>query len=187
MTPAIKLLTIVWNSGMKDSWERINHSMRSALRLAIGSGLRFEAKDFTYMASNFRWHYWVGESTEWIYTNAILDGNEWAVGAYERWKGRVPFRANNVESGYHGGFIHRSSVARQRERLAVSLSFPYEDTRAWVTAFHDEGDGLIRAAVYRKQHAEGKPIKLLKLSHIQIAQMFPAPKKTKPKKGGESE
>ena len=179
MTPAIKLLTTVWNHGMKDSWSRINYSMACALRLAIGSGLRFKPSDFDLMAKDFRWSFWVGESSEWIYTEAVINQNESAIKAYEEWKSRTRFMANNVESdGLNSGYIHRSRVTRQRELLAVGLSFPFEERRAWVTAF-DDARGIVRAAIYKSDYRSGKPAKLLRFTHEEIAALFPAPKKPK--------
>jgi hypothetical protein len=178
MTPALKLLTLVWKNCKKDTWERINHSMRNALNLAIGSGLRFKATDFNVMASEFRWNFWVSESAEWIYTEAIINGNSSCVQAWEEHTGRTPFFANQVECHYvSGGYLHASTIIRQREKLAVNLAFKYQDTLAWVTGFDDK-NGIMRAAVYQNRHRDGKPKKLLRLSHDQLKSLCPAKKKS---------
>ena len=52
---ALKLLSLVWDHCDNNSWERLNHSMRNALELAVGSGLSFNASDFTVMSDRFRW------------------------------------------------------------------------------------------------------------------------------------
>lgn len=46
----IRLLDITWgstNDSTAHSWERLNHAMHSALKLAIGAGFKFEPDDFT--------------------------------------------------------------------------------------------------------------------------------------------
>lgn len=181
-TPARQLLELVWASTKQDSWERINHSMRNALSLAIGSGMTFAASDFRNMAE-FRWHYWVGSSDEWIYSMAIVVGNTSCVEAYEQWKGRQPFRANNVHDPRWqsaGGYIHAHSVYRQRERLAVGFGVKIDERQWWVTTFND-AKGTIRLATYAEHWQEGKPAKLKTLTHDECAALFPAPKKQKAK------
>ena len=79
---AIQLLDLVWSSANKateHSWERLNHGMRAALSLAIGAGLKFEEGDVAHVLSNYRSGYWIGESSEWIYSDAITVGNELAL------------------------------------------------------------------------------------------------------------
>lgn len=176
MSAAKSLLQLVWTKGQKDSWGRINHSMRNALSLAIGSGCSFVAKDFDYFSTNFRWHYWVTESTEWIYTEAIGYGNTSCVEAYEQWIGRKPFRANSVNLGWlHEGYIHVNSSARQRERLGVGFSFPYDNGKWYVTAFND-AKGTIRVARYKDHNQSGKPTKLKEFTHEEISELFPSKK-----------
>lgn len=177
-SPMIQLLTVIWENGKKDSWGRINYSMRRALEISVGSGTPCQPEDFDFMRNHFNWSYWVGESTEWIYTSAIININESVIEAYEKWMKRKPFRANEVRSGYHGEcWLPSNTMNRNRERLAEGLSFPFERTRAWVTSFNDK-DGVIRAAVYKSIHQEGNPVKLLKLSHENICEMFPSNKKS---------
>lgn len=179
MTPALKLLSTVWEDGNKDSWERINHSMHKALALAIGSGLAFKPSDFDHMAKQFRWGYWVGSSKEWIYTSAVLNLNTSCIHAFEEWTGRRPFRANNVTAPrYHDGFLHTNSIRRQRERLAVGMGFPHAGRQWWVTGFNDK-QGTIRLASYAKHWKEGTPRKLLQISNDELKVICPAPKKKK--------
>lgn len=182
MSTALTLLSHVWGNGKKDTWERINHSMRNALSLAIGSGLSFEAADFAQMGKSFRWGHWVTESTEWIYHEAIINGNDSCVKAYEEWKGRTAFHANDVGSDYcHSPYLHRSHVSRKRERLAVGLHFPANGRKWYVTGFDDDSGHVRLASYHGGNHRAGKPEKLLKLSHAELKEICPAPKKAKVK------
>jgi hypothetical protein len=181
MTTAFKLLSLVWSNGKKDSWERINHAMRQALSLAIGSGLTFKAGDFEQMAAKFRWGYWVTDSTEWIYREAIINGNEACVKAYEEWRGRTAFHANNIGTNYcNSPFIHANSIERKRERAAVGMRFPMNERTWYVTGFNDEA-GTIRLASYASGRQEGKPEKLLQLTNDEFRAFHPSPKKAKKK------
>lgn len=49
-----------------------------------------------------------------------------------------------------------------------------------MTGFDDE-KGIIRLASYEKHWPQGKPKKLLKLTHEELAKICPAPKKEKTK------
>lgn len=179
MSAAKQLLTLVWSRGKKDSWERINHSMRNALKLAIGSGLSFDAPDFDHFATVFRWSYWVSD-VEWIYADAVIYGNQSCIEAFEQWRGRVPFRANDVDCPQwtNAGYIHANSIHRQRERMATNFRFRVGDDYWHVTGF-DDAKGLIRVAKYSEPWPKGKPIKLRKLTHDDFTAMCPAQKKVK--------
>lgn len=175
---ALKLLTVIWESGKKDSWQRINSSMRQALSLAIKSGLNFNPKDFSHFANHFRWEHWVTESHEWIYADAIINLNDSCTEAYEKHFGRQPFRANGVSFGYVDCFLHANSISRQRERLSVGASFPLDGYKWHVTSF-DDSHGLIRAVRYQGNHKDGKPKKLRSFTHDEITELFPSPEKFK--------
>lgn len=186
MSAALTLLRHVWNRGKKDSWGRINHSMRNALSLAIGSGLSFKATDFSVFAQNFRWGYWVTDNAEWIYHMAIINGNESCIKAWEEHKGREPFRGNDVnlyrwegaETVGWGNYIHSNQPQRQRERLAEGFGLPLEGRQWWVTGFDDEA-GKIRLVSYEGHWPDGKPKKRRTLTHEELATLCPAPKKKK--------
>lgn len=172
---ALQLLTIVWESGKKDTRERINHAMREALSLSIGSGLTFKASDFAHFSDKFRWGYWVTESPEWIYREAIINGNESCWKAFEDFCGREPFFANGVCCDYASSpYLHASSVERKRERLAVGLYFQADGRRWYVTGFDDQS-GTVRVAAYPGTHNRGKPNKLRKLTHDDLKAICPAP------------
>lgn len=177
MTTAIQLLTLVWKNGMTDSWGRINSYMHHALKLAIGSGLEFEKGDFPTLYTAFRARYWIGSEPEWVYSQAVFDGNKSCIKAWEEHTARTPFYGNDVSTGYMQGFIHRSSSNRARERLAVGFTFPSEGKTWKVTAF--VGD-CIRIATYDGESRT--PKKLRKLSHAEMLELCPAPKKVKAKK-----
>lgn len=185
---ALSLLKHVWDKGMRDSWGRINHSMYTALSLAIGAGLKFDASDFDYIYKapsygdgGFNGGYWVGAEDEWIYSMAIENGNSSAWTAWEERKNRKPFFANDVEGRrWSSGYLHTNQMQSKRCRLAVGFSFPLDNRRWFVTGFDDKA-GILRAALYERNVQEGKPKKLRKFSHEEIASLFPAPKKDKAK------
>ena len=186
-SPALQLLSVVWNDGMKDSWGRINHAMHSALELAIGSGVHFNLGDFAEISRRFDWGYWVNDNPEWIYTDAILNLNESAIAAWETYKGREAFRGNNVSTfGHRRSFLHVTSPSRKRERLGVGMYFEdAERNKWWVNGFDDKA-GIIRVASYYSDSnkggwQQGKPTKLKKLTHDDLREICPAPKKPKKK------
>lgn len=174
---AIQLLTTVWSFGKKDSWGRINNSMRNALELAIGSGLTFDDPDFDYMAGKFNAYSWWNSSTEWIYSRAIVYGNESCVTAYEAWVGRQPFRANKVSAdGWlcRDGYVHLNSINRERSRVGVGMHFEWVGLKFTVTSFNDPKN-IIRAVAERK--TGGKLLE--KWTVDEFAEAFPAKKKAK--------
>ena len=122
-SPVDRLLTIVWENTLKatgHSWERLNHAMHAALKLAIGAGFEFETDDMKQVMANYRTGYWIGDP-EWCYSMAIGQGNLSAAKSYEAWKAREPFIADDVDIGRHWnneGFAHSVS-GRVKERLAA--------------------------------------------------------------------
>lgn len=176
ISPALALLTLVWEKGSKQSWQTINLSMRNALRLAICSGMAFVASDFRHCKDEFRWGYWVTSNPEWIYLDAVVNNNMSCVKAWEAFCGRIPFIANGVQSSSRESYLHTGSITRTRERLAVGLSFPIGKATWYVTGFDDDV-GTLRAARYANRHAQGKPKQLKRFTHQEIKDLFPAPKK----------
>lgn len=146
----IKLLDLVWgsaNSAVGHSYERLNHAMRSALDLAIGAGFEFKEGDIKHVCDNYRSGYWLGESNEWIYTNAITVGNMSAIKSFEAAVGRQGFLADDVDIGVrHNTFVHMIGD-RVRERLCVGASFTYRGLRLTVTSFAD-GSSYVNACSY---------------------------------------
>ena len=177
MTTGLKLLTAVWKNGMRDSWGRINHSMRSALCLVIGSGLDLSASDLDVIWNRFRAEYWIGSEPEWVYTMAVVVGNVVVQEAWEKHNKFAPFRANKVSDPRYGsgeGYIHANSIKRQREKLAVGFGVVIDDRQWWVTRIETE---CVRMASYKKDYPEGKPVKLRKFSREELQEIFPASEK----------
>lgn len=170
----MSMLYLTWERGMQDSWGRINASMRTALRLAIGAGLHFRASDFEEMYSKFRAHYWIGAEPEWIYSQAVCDLNRSAFEAWEEYSNRPPFFANHLKAKCYGGFIHANTIHRDRERLAHGFGFPMGGRTWFVTGFNGT---RVRVALYENNHQTGKPKRLKAMSREELSIACPAPKK----------
>jgi hypothetical protein len=152
---AIRLLDLVWQNTTKDtSYERLNHSMRDALTLAIGCGMPMAAGDIKHVFSNYRSGYWISDSDEWIYTLAIQVGNMPAIKSYEAAKDRKPFLADDVSFSADSGYIHSSYVNRQRERLCVGCSFSWKGLTLKVNSFAKD-QSAVNACSYRRVKEEG--------------------------------
>lgn len=175
---AMTLLDLTWERGLKDSWGRINNSMRSALRLAIGAGLDFRATDFSEMYSKFRAGFWIGADPEWIYRVAVCDLNRSAFEAWEEHEGRKPFFANDVRAESYGGFLHVNSIRRDRERLAQGFGFKMDGKVWFCTGFAPD---KIRVVLYKQHFRDGKPVKLKAMTHAELLEACPAPKKKRSK------
>jgi hypothetical protein len=163
-SPAYQLMAHVWESTNEEighSYERLNHAMHSALTLAIGAGMKFFPGDFSAINEDFRGGYWLGATSEWAYTLAVAVGNKSAIDAYEGYKNRGPFIADNVEPGSnysHEGFLHLSGT-RQRARLALGFKFPWRGETVNVTSM-PRGDGPVIACSY-KGNPSDYPSKIL--------------------------
>jgi len=149
---AMRLLSLVWakaNTSTSHSWERLNHSMRAALELAIGSGMEFAKDDFAAFDREFRTQYWMGDTSEWAYRLAVAVGNRSAIVAYEQRKNRGPFIAYDVKFPYlnDSGFTHGNVGTRSRERLVVGAEFPWKGEQVTVTSM-PHGDGPLVACSY---------------------------------------
>lgn len=145
ISPARELLLTVWKhagGNTPHSWERLNHSMHTAMRLAIGSGMVFEKDDWDL--DGFRAGYWVGEM-ESHYRLAVVVGNASAIETYEDWIGRKPLIADDVRIGRsysdESSYTH-GATSRQRERLAVGFSFTYSGETVEVTSFTAAGEAV---------------------------------------------
>jgi hypothetical protein len=166
---AIQLLDLVWscaNAGTPFSWERLNSSMYTALKLAVGSGFAFALDDVAYIRNNYRSYYWIGASYEVIYTEAVIVNNITAIESYEHTYNRKPIRANDCYMGNTSLYSHLSNINRKRSRLCLGMGFRYKNTLAWVTKFLP--DDKIVACVYEKRWPGGKPVKVMKLNQQQI-------------------
>ncbi len=143
-SPAYKLLALVWENTPPGSWDRVNHAMRAAMKLAILAGLRFDQADFGVVCCVFRGGYWY-RSEDW-YAMAVAAGNIAAAHALESYLERKPFIADDVDPGQNETYAH-STGTRKRGRLAVGLRFPWKGFRVTVTSFADDGTYLT-ACVY---------------------------------------
>lgn len=142
----VQLLDMVYrkaNSATSHSWGRLNNAMRSALSLAIGGGFKFELGDFKHVLANCRSGYWIGESSEWCYAQAIAENNLSAAKSYEEFRAREPFIADdvNVHNNHHS-FAHMVGD-RQKERLHVGASFKWQGQKVEVTSFADDSSHVV--------------------------------------------
>lgn len=167
----IKLLDLVWkntNAASPHSWERLNRAMRAALELAIGCGLEFELGDYAHILSAYNTRKWIGASDEWVYTLAIAVENGSAIASFEAKKVRQPIIADKVHLEDHSGFIHTSSINRDRCRLCVGASLPWRGAKVFVNSF---GDGYVNACSYKDTQSYRGPIdKRFKITRDDIVQ-----------------
>lgn len=126
LSPAQQLLELVWENTPRGSWPRLNSAMRDAMNLAIDAGLAFDCDDFAVAMQLFGGHHWF--DSEGFYARACL-ANLSAAQAFETWKDRPPFIADNVDG-------------LKRARLAVGSRFPWRGRHVTVTSFADKGKRL---------------------------------------------
>jgi hypothetical protein len=167
----IELLDLVYaaaNDATSHSYERLNRAMSNALQLAIGSGFKFATGDVEYILSNYKAGYWVGESDEWIYGEAIEVGNTSAIASYEAAKKREGIIADDVDfRESRNPYLHMSGT-RQRERLCVGATFVYRGQKLKVTSFADDSS-YVNACLYVKvDEYRSKVSKRLKLTRDDI-------------------
>ena len=180
---AMELLTCLWGgegASSGHSWERLNHAMRRGLVLAIGAGLKFCAGDFEAIIARLGGSHWLGDSDEWIYTEALSCGNRSAWKAYEAWKDRRPFLANDVTLPGNG-FVHATFIHSKRGRLAVGAYFQWKGTRVWVTSFAADNSYLTACAkewVTEGSYPRERIVKRFRITREDLALAFPS---TKPK------
>jgi len=149
-SPAHQFVMLAWRnkcSACPHSWARVNQTMRRTLHLAIELGLEFAQGDFGAIYDACRGGYWfTDDGGEYFYTTAVVAENLSACKAFESFRGRGPILADDVRAqGYE-------RIRRQRERLAVGLSFEYAGYRPVVTSF---SNGAVVACTYRTR-PEGK-------------------------------
>ncbi len=153
LSAVIQLLDLVYGNACaatSHSWERINHAMRGGLELAVGSGMKFDAGDMRHVFTNYKSGYWIGESSEWVYSLAISCENTSAYQSYEATKGREPFLADDVRILDRSGFTHGNYLSRQRERLNVGAVFAWKGLELTVTSFADDSS-YVNACSYKSR------------------------------------
>ena len=157
LSPAYQLLHHVWKHSLNatgHSWERLNHSMRGAMQLAINAGLRFDQDDFAKIWKEFRGGYWFGETDgEGFYALAVQTGNLSAAQAFESWNKRQPFIADDVDPGCNYSYSHLTG-RRKRGRLAVGFEFPWRGSQVKVTSFAADGTHLTACAYKERKVAK---------------------------------
>lgn len=87
----IALFALIRTHHQNESWRRINPVYSDTLRLALHSRMEWRVGDFAEIAKNYNAHYWLGESIEPWYSQAILGAHPSAVLSMEKWMGRDPF------------------------------------------------------------------------------------------------
>lgn len=195
-TPVIALIQSVWsnsNSGKGHSWRILNTALYRALNLAIESHYLFALDDFVTMAKRFDVGYWFGTNPDGkgigtgIYSHAVEHGNMSACLAFEHWKKFEPWlfvgqrlcvNYGNDQNG--GGCL---PLAENPAELVVNAKCRTDATaldvlrrcgaKWWVTGFDAE---YIRFANYYSPENKGgwqtgKPQKLMKLTHEELAAM----------------
>lgn len=138
-SPALQLVLHVWASSCKaapHSWERLNHTMADAVKIAITGGLEFEAGDFNVIEKECRPGYWL--YIESAYATAVSTRNQSAYKAIEHYLGREPIIADGVSG-------------RGRGRLAEGCTFDYQGLRPTVTSFRN---GYVVACTYKPNNED---------------------------------
>lgn len=169
----LHLLRHVWECQRGKSWDAINHSMLYALRLAIGSHMRFTAGDIAYCEKHFRVGCWLGEHWwEYPYALAVSVENSTFIEALEEHQNREPFFANKVEPVGSEGFTHRTGE-RARCRLTLRSRVIAGGRPGEVSSITKE-----QVVVVLREYALMKR-SILKLTHDACRELWPAPKKAK--------
>lgn len=167
----IQLLRMVWNEHGTYAWEALNHSMLNALSLAIGARMSFAAEDLEEISSTMRPGYWLtGNGWEWAYGHAISCGNQSFIEAFEEWKKRKPFFANDV-TGYRSEYTH-GAWSRKRGRLAIL--FTVGDHLQKVTSITNE-----RVIICQYKPDSRTPLLRYRYNHEELAKRYPAPNRRK--------
>ncbi len=132
VSPAMQLLELVWQHNCQRSWDCINGSMATALRLAISSGMIFGADDWDGMR---KWKpgYW--RNNEKCYTLAVQVDSTSALKCLEVAFDRRAIIADNVDN-------------YSQRRLFIGAKFTYGKDRPKVTSFSDDGKS-VTACTYK--------------------------------------
>jgi hypothetical protein len=177
MTPALTLLSLVWNNQKGKSWDDINHCMSRALQLVIGSHMSITVEDFKHISSHYRPAYWLGEhGWEYPYALAVSCDNTGFAIALEEYLGRKPFFGNKITPVDSRGYTHRTSECA-RERLTKWTQVHIDGQPGEVTSISNE-----RIIITLRDCGEKYPRRVLKLTHEQVLAHWPAPKKKKKSK-----
>jgi hypothetical protein len=177
-SPAYKLLAMVWDhrcGATQGSWDRVNHSMRDALTLAIKAGMLFDRDDFAAFASEFHSHFWLradgGDMLgECFYRLALVMGNQSAVLSFEAWKQRPPFIVDRIcspEWGCDQGHFHPHATGR----LALGYRFVWLDLLVTVTSFATDGQSITACTYKASPKGEYAPRRIARRFKITIDEL----------------
>lgn len=128
-SPALEFILLCWQRAPRKSWDRLNHAMYGATRIAIHSGMRFEPEDFAVLAAQTRSHRWIMNAGEGLYSEAC--------GA-ERGTENLS-AAIAMEASYfpRPAFIWAEEV-KTPSRLSVGSRFTWQGLRVKVTSIHKD-------------------------------------------------
>lgn len=164
---AIALLRIVWvscNEATGFSYGRLNHSMALALNLAIGGGFRFAPDDFAVMERDFRFDYWGSQGSggfaESFYSLACAASNISAAQAFEKWKGREPIIADDVDHSrdYRYDWYQHGGGQRARDRICVECRFPWNGEYVTVTSMRSEPTRAVACSYTQTDGSRSKTV-----------------------------
>lgn len=112
-SPARDLVQVVWDNAPRDSWQRLNAAMYSAVKLAVRAGLTFAKDDFDHFESSMRMYYWIGQGgVESLYGTAVGQGNTSACQAIEAFLNREPFLFEGVRIHVGHDFVWQGEMVR---------------------------------------------------------------------------
>jgi len=143
----VQLLDLVYERSLVatgHSWARINNAMQEALKIAIGSGFKFELDDWKYIRSHYKSDYWLGSDVERWYAICVSCSNMSAIVSFETMMDRPAYIADDV-TPVDSNFAHVTG-RRQSERLAVGSRFRWDGKTVTVTSF---GKGYLTACSYK--------------------------------------
>lgn len=129
----IRFLRIAWNS-WPGSWQRYNDQVRRAVEICA-EWFHWELGDIDRMLVTFRnRRYGILKSIghrglEGLYARAVRAGNGSYCREYERYAGRAPIIADNVNG-------------RSRDRLCVGSTFTWNGEELRVTSFTPDGQAI---------------------------------------------
>lgn len=134
-TPVVNFVRLAWENagGSPFAWLSYNQQVAKTMRIAA-AGFNWQEGDLrTILAfSNSRYsiHKCLGENgIEWLYSEAVMAGNQSFCVDFEGYTERSPIIVDNVNG-------------RQRDRLCVGSEFKWESEKVTVTSFNKDGNAI---------------------------------------------
>ena len=128
--------------GSKQSWLKLNATLREALGFAIRAEFNFEREDIADIYGSCYGDFWFGDST-WILASACIYGNASAASSYSKW-------AKVKRFAYKGVIDHQyRRGSKPLARLYPGAGFTWNGEQVKVTSFSKDGKSLI-ACSYRE-------------------------------------